>query len=335
LNAIANQIPEVIGGSADLTPSNLTSLKCSSDFQKNTPAGRYIRFGVREHAMAAISNGIHSHGGLRSYCATFLNFMGYAMGAVRLSALSEFGVLYVMTHDSIGLGEDGPTHQPVEMLESLRAMPNLFTMRPADGNETNGAYIVAMEHTHTPTVISLSRQACPTLEGSSADKVALGGYVLQEFGSSAASGSSHPTLIIIATGTEVSLAVNVAKDLSAGDSHAWIRVVSMPCTELFDAQPLDYQRSVLTCGSPIVSVEAAGVRGWERYAHVSFGLDNSFGRSAPEKAVYDFFGLNKATIAQQSKEVIAFYTSAGSSQPNAPSKLDFPRFKKINHNSHH
>ena len=196
LNAVAEVLPELFGGSADLTGSNLTALKSSGDFQHNTPAGRYVRFGVREHAMSAICNGLFSHGGFRPFGATFLNFIGYALGAVRVSALSRFGILYVMTHDSIGLGEDGPTHQPVEMLETLRCIPNLLTIRPADGNEVVGAYIAAIENSHTPTVISLSRQAVPTLNGTSAEKVSFGAYLLNDYGSNA---NGTISLIIVST----------------------------------------------------------------------------------------------------------------------------------------
>lgn len=178
LNALAPVLPEVVGGSADLTPSTLTQLTCSGDFQKSTPAGRYLRFGVREHGMTAVANGIFAYGALRPFVATFLNFIGYAWGSVRLSALSHFGVIFVMTHDSIGLGEDGPTHQPVETLEQIRVMPNLNLIRPADGNEVTGAYISAIENPFTPTVLALSRQNLPNLEGSSVEKTLKGAYVL-------------------------------------------------------------------------------------------------------------------------------------------------------------
>ena len=188
LNAVAAQCSEVMGGSADLTPSNLTSLKCSKDFQGDTPDGRYIRFGVREHGMAAICNGMFAHGALRPYCATFLNFIGYALGSVRVSALSNFGIVYVMTHDSIGLGEDGPTHQPIEMLETLRAMPNLNVFRPADGNEVAGSYLAAMNTAGTPSVISLSRQGTPTLAKGSRDMVSKGAYTVY----STAEGAARP-----------------------------------------------------------------------------------------------------------------------------------------------
>jgi transketolase len=178
LNDLAPKLPELMGGSADLTPSNLTLPTGNSDYQKATPAGKYIRFGVREHGMAAICNGMAAHGGVIPYCATFLNFTGYALGAVRVSALSRFRVLYVMTHDSIGLGEDGPTHQPIEMLESLRSMPNMFVFRPCDGNEVAGSYAAALQLATAPSVLALSRQGMPVNAGSSIEAVRLGAYVL-------------------------------------------------------------------------------------------------------------------------------------------------------------
>ena len=174
LNALAPSLPELVGGSADLTPSNLTDFG-SGDFQKATPAGRYIRYGVREHAMAGISNGLFAYGMLRPFCATFLNFAGYALGSIRLSALSRFGVIYVCTHDSIGQGEDGPTHQPIELLESLRSMPNINVLRPCDGNETSASYQIALERRETPSVLCLSRQGCPVVEGSSKEGALKGG----------------------------------------------------------------------------------------------------------------------------------------------------------------
>ena len=226
LNALAGGMPEIVGGSADLTPSNLTNLSCSQDFQKETPHGRYIRYGVREHAMAAISNGIFAYGFYRPYCASFLQFIGYALGSVRVSALSGFGVIYIMTHDSIGLGEDGPTHQPIEMLSSLRSTPNLLTIRPADANETVGAYELAVKCVHTPTVLCLSRQNTPNVAGTSKDSVKLGAYVIADLLPSGCS-SLKPDLIIVSTGTEVSLALETAKVLSDEDKiyirhvHIW------------------------------------------------------------------------------------------------------------------
>jgi len=180
IGAISKVFPEFVGGSADLNPSTLTYLENSKDFQKHSPEGRNIRFGVREHAMAAVCNGLSAYGGFIPFGSTFLNFIGYALGAVRLSAISHFGVIYIMTHDSIGLGEDGPTHQPVETLMMLRAIPNLLVLRPADGNETSGAYAVALEKRHSPSVLALSRQVVPNLKGSSVDGVFKGAYVLQD-----------------------------------------------------------------------------------------------------------------------------------------------------------
>ena len=303
LNAIAQHVPALMGGSADLTPSNLTALKCSGDFQKDTPAGRYIRFGVREHAMAAVCNGMFAHGGIRPFCATFLNFIGYALGSVRLSALSQFGVVYVMTHDSIGLGEDGPTHQPIEMLQSLRAMPNLHTFRPADGNETIAAYTAAMQHTTTPTVICLSRQAAPTLPGSSAEKALLGAYTVDE--SSVPSGQ-QPALVIVATGTEVTLAIAAAK------RHAptAVRIVSMPCTELFDLQPLAYRLQLFPDNVPVLAVEAAGVEGWRKYAHSVVGM-TGYGESGPGNALFAEFGFTPPAVEARARELLTFYESAG------------------------
>lgn len=295
MNAIAESVPELIGGSADLSPSNLTVLKCSGDFQKHTPSGRYIRFGVREHGMAAISNGLFAYGGVRPFCATFLNFVGYALGSIRLSALSKFGVIYVMTHDSIGLGEDGPTHQPIEMLETLRAIPNLYTLRPCDGPETAGAYEVAMEHHETPSVICLSRQGTPKLVGTSAEKVKLGGYVINEMGA-----SGLPKLILVSTGTEVALAVKVAEKLHE-EQKINVRVVSMPCCELFDKQSNEYRLEVFPHGCPVMSIEAAGTCGWQKYAHASVGID-TFGASAPGSHLYAHFGLTEDNLLQKAKK---------------------------------
>ena len=300
LNAIAKAVPALMGGSADLTPSNLTALKCSGDFQKETPAGRYIRFGVREHAMAAVCNGMMAHGGVRPFCATFLNFIGYALGSVRLSALSQFGVIYVMTHDSIGLGEDGPTHQPIEMLQSLRAMPNLFTFRPADGNETIAAYVAAMEHTTTPSVICLSRQAAPTLPGSSIDKAMMGGYVVD------GAEHAHPGLVIVSTGTEVALAIAAAKRLTG----VAVRVVSMPCTEIFDRQPLDYRLSVFPDNVPVLAVEAAGVEGWRKYSHYCVGM-TGYGESAPGNVLFAEFGFTAPAVEAKARQVVDFYAQGG------------------------
>jgi len=288
INAIADFLPELVGGSADLTPSNKTDLKkFPVDFQKATPAGRYIRFGVREHAMAAIGNGLHAFGGFIPYTATFLNFIEYCFPAVRLGALTGHQQLFVMTHDSIGLGEDGPTHQPIEALEICRATPNILTFRPADGRETVGSYIVAIEHKTGPSVFALTRQNLPHLEGSSADAVAKGGYVVVD--------AKDPTLIFVATGSEVHIAIQAANLLTKEHGQR-VRIVSMPCTGLFDKQTVAYRRSVITPGVPTISVEALTVRGWEKYSHFQIGM-KTFGVSAPYEKAYDHFGITPPKIA--------------------------------------
>jgi transketolase len=296
INALAKVIPDLVGGSADLNPSTLSYLDCSKDFQKNSHEGRNIRFGVREHAMAAVCNGLAAYGGFVPYCATFMNFIGYAMGAVRLSAISEFGVIYVMTHDSIGLGEDGPTHQPINSLMMLRAMPNIFVLRPADGNETSGAYAVAIEHRHTPSVLALSRQGLPNLKGTSIEGVAKGAYVIQE------PEDGKAQIIFVSSGSEVSIAVKaaeLAKDLK-------VRIVSMPSWELFRAQPLEYQLSVFPDGIPVLAVEAGSVVGWREYAHAVIGM-STFGASGPYKEVYAKFGITSENVVKQAHGVLEFY----------------------------
>jgi len=308
LNDVASAIPEIIGGSADLTPSNLTALNCSGDFQKDTPQGRYIRFGVREHAMAGICNGIAAHGGLVPYCATFLNFIGYALGSVRLSALSQFQVIYIMTHDSIGLGEDGPTHQPVEMLEALRSMPNMYTFRPCDGNEVAGSYRMALKLTNSPSVLALSRQGMPVNTGTSAAAVEKGAYVMDP-------SDGAPELIIAATGSEMQLAI----EAKAALAPMKVALVSMPCQELFLEQPLDYQLSVFPEGVPVLSVEASGAMGWERFSHLAVGMTR-YGASGPIKSVYPKFGFTVENVAAQAKGLLAFYGG----KP-APSPLNRPQ----------
>jgi transketolase len=309
INALASVLPELVGGSADLTPSNLTQPPSAIDFQKDTPMGRYIRFGVREHGMVAICNGIAAHGGLIPYCATFLNFAGYALGAMRVAALSRFRVVYVMTHDSIGLGEDGPTHQPVEMLESLRAMPNMYVFRPCDGNETSGSYACAIAKSDAPSVLALSRQGMPVQQGSSATAVAKGAYVLD------AACTASPQLVIVATGSEMSLAV----EAKAALSDVQVSIVSMPCQELFEEQPMEYQLSVFPEGVPVLSIEASGTRGWERYAHLSVGMTR-YGASGPTKAVYAKFGFTPENVVAQATQLLTFYGC----KP-APSLINRPR----------
>ena len=295
LNALAPAVPELIGGSADLAKSNNTLMKISGDFQKGAYENRNLRFGVREHGMGAICNGIALHtSGLIPYCATFLVFADYMRAAIRLSALSEAGVLYVMTHDSIGLGEDGPTHQPVETIASLRAIPNLYVIRPADGNETSGAYKVAISSRKTPTLMAFSRQNLPQLEGSSIDSVAKGAYVLSD--------DDGAELILIGTGSEVSLCVEAAKQLQADGKK--VRVVSMPSWELFEAQDADYKESVLPKAVTKRLVVEAGIEmGWGKY----YGADGDmisvdrFGASAPGGRIMQEFGYTVENVVARAK----------------------------------
>ena len=296
LNAIGPNLPELIGGSADLTHSNLTDIKGEKGFQKGAEANRYLHFGVREHAMAAILNGLAYHGsGLVPYGGTFLVFAGYMIGAIRLSALSELGVIYVLTHDSIGLGEDGPTHQPVETLANLRAIPNLLVMRPGDGNETMGAYQVAVANRKRPTVLALSRQAMVNQPNSTAAKVAKGGYILED-------SDGTPDLILIGTGTELDLCVKAAAQLRADGKS--VRVVSMPCVDLFEEQDAAYRESVLPASvRKRLVVEASSSFGWHKYS----GFDGDtvsidrFGASAPGPVCLEKFGFTVDNVVAKAK----------------------------------
>ena len=294
LEAIHDVIPELLSGSADLTGSNNTRWKKAVDFQPpelgiGDRAGRYIRYGVREHAMAGAMNGISAYGLQIPAGGTFLNFVSYAAGSVRLSALSHHQVIYVATHDSIGLGEDGPTHQPIETLAHFRALPNIMVWRPADGNETSAAYYVALTSRSTPSIFALTRQNLPQLENSTLENGIKGGYVAVE--------AENADITIVSTGSEVSIAIESVKTLK--DQHnLTARIVSIPCFEVFDAQPKEYRLSVLPDGIPVLSVEALSTLGWERYSHEQFGL-NRFGASGPYKAVYKvrctFHGFNIET----------------------------------------
>ncbi|KAH7889784.1 Transketolase, thiamine diphosphate binding domain-containing protein [Phlebopus sp. FC_14] len=305
LTAITPSLPELMGGSADLTGSNLTKVKGTVDFQPpstglGTYAGTYIRYGVREHGMAAIANGLVAYGGIIPFIATFLNFVSYAVGAVRLSALSKHQVIWVATHDSIGLGEDGPTHQPVETAAHLRAIPNLDFWRPADGNETSAAYLVALKSNETPSVLSLSRQNLPNLEGSTIERAARGGYTVYDV--------EGEDLTIVSSGSEVSIALEAASILKA--EGVKVRVVSLPCWSVFDKQDQEYKLSVLRSGAPIVSLEAYSTLGWQKYSHEQYGLA-AWGASGPYKKVYEKFGITGPNIAEVGKKVIAFYKQKG------------------------
>lgn len=326
LNALAARAPELMGGSADLTGSNCCHVEGVQDFQRDSPEGRTVRFGVREHAMAAICNGMFAFGGMRPFCATFLQFAGYALGAIRCSALSNFGVIYIMTHDSIGLGEDGPTHQPVEMLESLRAMPNLNVFRAADMNEMAAAYQMALQSVHTPTVICCSRGTVGALEHSSKDKAMKGAYtVIREDGESA------PDLIIVATGSEVWRCVDAAKTLYV-DHDIRTRVVSMPCQEAFLQQEEKYRRSILPGNVPTLSVEASSEHGWHRFSHAQIGM-TSFGMSGPEDQLFERFGFGVKNIVQQGKELKKFYQNFDGGVPDLNARPIFPTVQHLSNHS--
>ncbi|WWC67787.1 transketolase [Kwoniella pini CBS 10737] len=305
ISKLAEVLPELVGGSADLTGSNLTRWKNAEDFQHPSTglgsyAGRYFRFGVREHGMAAICNGIAAYGGLIPFGATFLNFVSYAAGAVRLSALSHLRVLQIATHDSIGLGEDGPTHQPVETAAWLRAIPNLAFWRPADGNETSASYLVSILSQHTPSVLAFSRQNLPQLANSSIEKAAKGGYVLEEV--------ENADVTIVSTGSEVPLALGAVEQLKSKGIKA--RLVSIPCFEVFDTQSREYRLSVLPSGAPILSVEAYSTFGWGQYSHDHFGL-KAWGASGPYDQVYKKFDITPEGIAKRAEKVVAFYKKRG------------------------
>jgi transketolase len=295
INAITTVLPSLIGGSADLAPSNNTYVKAFKDYQKDSPHGRNFHFGVREHGMGAIMNGIALHGGLKVYGGTFLIFMDYMKGAVRVAALSGAPVIYVFTHDSIGLGEDGPTHQPIEQIITLRATPQLTVLRPADAVETVGAWKVAVE-SQVPVALILTRQNLPIHPNSSIEKVALGGYTLVDV--------ENPDLLLLATGSEVSLVVEAQAKLAEHGVKA--KVVTLPSWELFDAQPQAYRDSVLNPGVKRVSVEAGATFGWHRYVGLDgdvIGID-TYGASAPIKDVMKEFGFTTENVVARALKVV-------------------------------
>ncbi len=294
LNAIAPHIPQLLGGSGDLTGSNKTDLKGEAPLTGKDFTGRYIHFGIREHGMGGILSGMALHGGIRPYGGTFLVFSDYMRPAIRLAALMELPVIYVFTHDSIGLGEDGPTHQPVEHLMALRAIPNLTIIRPAEATETAVAWRMALENKHGPTALVLTRQGLPTLDRrhyAPAGEVARGGYVL--------SPADNPQAILIGTGSEVQIALDAQASLSRQGVAA--SVVSMPSWELFDQQPEAYRNSVLAPAISVrVSIEAGITLGWERYVGPggqAIGLDR-FGASAPYQTIYEKLGLTVENMTQ-------------------------------------
>ncbi|MFN4060787.1 MAG: transketolase [Paracoccus hibiscisoli] len=297
LEALAGALPAMIGGSADLTGSNLTRVKAvDTQYTRDAP-GRYIGYGVREFGMAAAMNGLNLHGGVIAYGGTFLVFSDYARNAIRLSALMGVGTIYVMTHDSIGLGEDGPTHQPVEHLASLRAIPGLTVLRPADTIETLEAWDIAIRNRNVPSLLALSRQDVPQLrlEAGTENLTAKGAYVIRQFG-------DGRDVTLIATGTEVAIAVQAAEALAAEGMA--VAVVSMPSWELFEAQSADYRAQTLGT-APRIAVEAAGKFGWTRYVATEddvIGM-TGFGASAPIDRLYQEFGITPEAIIARAKLV--------------------------------
>ncbi len=302
LNAVAPAIENLFGGSADLAGSNKTLMDGFGDFQRDNPQGSNVHFGVREHGMASICNGIALHGGLRPYCATFLIFTDYLRPALRLSALMQLPVTFVCTHDSVGLGEDGPTHQPVEHYAALRAIPHLTFIRPADATETAQAWKVALTHRDGPVVLSLTRQKLPTLDRTGAAEdadLSRGGYILSD-------SEGTPELLLIASGSEVSLCVDAAEALRSDGVD--VRVVSMPSWELFDAQPQEYRDTVLPPDvTQRLAVESGVSLGWERFTgpHGDIvGLER-FGASAPGATVMEQLGFNVDNVVSRAQKLLS------------------------------
>lgn len=298
LNMIKKAMPNLIGGSADLAPSNKTNMKDAGDFSKDNYAGTNLHFGVREQAMAAIGNGLALHGGLKAFVATFFVFSDYVKPMARLSALMKLPLTYVFTHDSIGVGEDGPTHEPIEQLAAFRSLPDFTVFRPCDRTETAAAWMYAVENECGPTGLVLTRQNLPQIEGSSKDTLK-GGYVIAE------SEKAVPDAIIIASGSEVSLAINAKEELKK--SGIDVRVVSMPSMELFDKQSAEYKESVLPNGvRKRVAVEALSDFGWYKYV----GLDGKviamegFGASGPAATLFEHFGFTVDNVVKTVKEVV-------------------------------
>lgn len=323
MQAISAKVPNLIGGSADLDPSTLTALKDGGDFQNLARdagdlqgsvgggwsySGRNLHFGIREHAMGAIANGLAAHGGVRPFTATFLTFSDYMRPAIRLAALMEIPVVFVFTHDSIALGEDGPTHQPIEQVASLRAIPGLNVIRPGDANETAVAWQVAIESRSRPTVLVLSRQNLPTLDRSkfaSADGLRRGAYVLAD------PPEGEPQLILFASGSEVGLIIEASNVLQ--QKNIRVRVVSMPSWELFEDQSQSYRDSVLP---PLirsrVAVEAGVTQGWSKYVGdqgVVIGVDR-FGASAPGPVVMQKYGFTVEHVCQRALQLLSLEPKA-------------------------
>lgn len=299
LENITKNLPELIGGSADLSGSNNTKTKYSTIIKPSNFRGNYIHYGVREHGMAGIMNGMALHGGIIPYGGTFLIFSDYCKPSLRLSALMGLKVIYVFSHDSIGLGEDGPTHQPIEHLAHLRAIPNLNVFRPSDTIETLECWETALKSSSNPSVIALSRQKIPFVTETLTNKnmSALGGYELKKT-------NSNPEITLIASGSEVEIAIDALNKLKEININS--KVVSMPCQELFDKQPKEYREKVIEKNSKKISIEASSIFGWEKYVHsngASLGL-KSFGKSAPYKSIYENFNLTSDSVVMIAKKML-------------------------------
>ena len=291
IEKISAFLPQLIGGSADLSGSNNTKTNNSKIINSKNFDGNYVHYGVREHGMAAIMNGLALYGGIIPYGGTFLIFSDYCKPSIRLSALMGLKVIYVFSHDSIGLGEDGPTHQPIEQLAGLRAIPNLNVFRPADINETLECWEIALKTANTPSAIALSRQKVPYINpnNSKENKCEKGAYTVKI--------TSHDSnVVLIASGTEVELALKVQEKLQENSIHS--KVVSMPCMELFDKQPEEYQKDILEENSLIITIEAGSIMSWQKYIKnkgLNIGIDR-FGESAPYKDVYKYLKLSEEDI---------------------------------------
>jgi len=299
LENITKNLPELIGGSADLSGSNNTKTKYSTIIKPSNFSGNYIHYGVREHGMAGIMNGMALHGGIIPYGGTFLIFLDYCKPSLRLSAMMGQKVIYIFSHDSIGLGEDGPTHQPIEHLAHLRAIPNLNVFRPADTIETLECWETALKSSSNPSVIALSRQKIPFVTETLTNKnmSALGGYELKKT-------NSNPEITLIASGSEVEIAINALNKLKKNNINS--KVVSMPCQELFDKQPKEYREKVIDKNSKKISIEASSIFGWEKYVGsdgASLGL-KSFGKSAPYKSIYENFNLTSDSVVLIAKKML-------------------------------
>ncbi|WP_278812524.1 transketolase [Dehalococcoides mccartyi] len=299
INTLASRLPALMGGSADLSPSNKTVIKDGGEYEPPHYEGRNIHFGVREHAMGAIANGLALHGGIIPYVATFLIFYDYMRPAVRLASLMGQRVIYIFTHDSIGLGEDGPTHQPIEQLAGLRSVPGLVTIRPADSYETAQAWKTAILRKDGPTAIALSRQKLPLLDNSQANSgnLAKGAYILAET-------DSRPQVALVASGSEVSIAVQAAEILK--NKGVSSRVVSFPSWQLFEAQPRTYRQSILPASLPRVIIEAGSAQGWCKYLGANgdiISIDH-FGASAPAPVLYQHFGLTPENMAEKALKLL-------------------------------